>query len=661
MQIFYRIKKGFFATIYILLLVCGWYACASIGTPSGGDYDIESPKFVKGDPVPNTIQFEGNKISLLFNEYIVINNPSESVIITPPQKRAPKIQAIGKKISVELKDSLILNTTYTFDFTNGIADNNEQNALEGFTFAFSTGDVVDSLVISGRLLNAENLEPMPNIMVGIHSDLSDTAFTTLPFLRTSQTNELGRFWIRNVAPGTYRLFSLSDANRNFKFDQPDEMIAFYDSLIVPSFEPAVRMDTIWKDSLTVDSLVEVHYTRFTPDDVVLRLFKEDYEMQYLTKSERTSRYQIVLTFNAGVALPPVLHVIDEEESLDKWTLLEQSSDRKTWTYWISDSLLFQRDTLRLAIDYEMHDSIHNLAPVTDTLRFIYKEKEIPKKGKEKGKEKEAQPKPDFLGITFSSSGMMEVYDTLKFTFSEPVEAFDTHLIRILQKVDTLYEERNFPIVQDTLNPRVFYVDTLWWYGQEFQVRIDSASIFSIYGKTNDSIDVKLKVRAEEEYGHLYIEISGVEGPGVGQLLNGSDQVVRQAILQDGELIFEDLKPDKYYLRYIEDTNGNGRWDSGNFAENLQPENVYYYPTFLELKKYMELKQSWNVTSLPVEKQKPLQITKNKPKEKKPKREDPKQQNSNQRNNNQRNSNQRNNNQQNVNQQNSNQRNTMSRF
>ncbi|GHT75748.1 hypothetical protein AGMMS50262_11990 [Bacteroidia bacterium] len=615
------------AVVYLLLLVCGGYACASIGTPEGGDYDVEPPQFVGSNPPPNTTNFDKNKISLFFNEYIAIDNPSTSVIITPPQKRAPKIQAIGKKVSVELRDSLLPNTTYTFDFTNGIVDNNEQNALEGLTFAFSTGDVVDSLVISGRLLNAENLEPMPNIMVGIHSDLSDTAFTTLPFLRTSQTNELGKFWIRNVAPGAYRLFALNDANRDFKFDSPEEMIAFDDSLIIPSFEPAVRMDTIWKDSLTVDSLIEVHYTRFTPDNVILRLFKEDYATQYLTKSERTSPQQFVLTFNAGTQKPPAVYPLEEEENTEDWIITEQSPDRKIWTYWMKDSLLYQKDTLKMVVNYEMHDTLHHLVPITDTLRLVHKKTEVPKKGKEK----DAPPSRDFLKITVSPSGTMEVYDTLKFTFSEPVEALDTRLIHIRQKVDTLFEDRDFRMIQNSLNPRVFYVDTLWNYEQEYQITIDSASIFSIYGKENDSTGVNIKVKKEDDYRNLYVKISGITGAGFGQLLNENDQVVRQAILEDGELAFEDLKPDKYYLRYIEDTNGNGQWDTGNYAENRQPENVYYYPAFFEIKSFWADTESWDVTKLPLDKQKPLPITKNKPKEKKPKRENTNQQNVNQRN------------------------------
>jgi hypothetical protein len=599
-----------------------------MGTPSGGDYDIEAPKFVGSDPQPNTILFDKNKITLVFDEYLTIEKPTEKVIVTPPQKKSPVIKAIGKKITVELKDSLLPNTTYTFDFTNGIADNNEKNTIEGFTFAFSTGDVVDSLVISGLLLNAENLEPMPNIMVGIHSDLSDTAFTTLPFLRTSQTNELGRFWIRNIAPGTYHVFALNDMNRDFKFDQPGEAIAFDDSLIIPSFEPAVRMDTLWKDSLTVDTIKAVQYTRFTPDNVLLRLFKEDFEQQYFLKAERPAPEQFVLNFNSTIGLPPKVYLIDEEENTVDWYLSEQSPDRKTLTYWLTDSILYQKDTLMIEMDYLAHDTLSNLVQVTDTIKLIHKKKEAPKP--KKGKE--VEEKVELLDITVTPSGAIDVYDTLKITFSEPLLPFEPALIRFQQKVDTLWEPADFPLLQDTLNPRIYYLSQLWPYGKEYQVSIDSAALFSIYGKGNDSLKVNLKVRAEEEYGNLHIPVSGMEGPGFGQLLDASEKIIQQAPLEDGVLDFWDVKPGKYYLRYIEDKNENGRWDTGKYAEDRQPEAVYYYPGFFEIKKYMDWEQSWNVTELPVEKQKPLEITKNKPKEKQqPKRENKK--NENQRNSN----------------------------
>ncbi|GHT04706.1 hypothetical protein AGMMS49525_11340 [Bacteroidia bacterium] len=521
-----------YAVVYLLLICCGLYACASIASPDGGDYDYDPPKFVGSEPPLGATLTNKNKILLTFDEYIVLEKPNEKVIITPPQKKPPVIKAYGKHISVELKDSLILNTTYTIDFTDAISDNNEKNILEGFTYAFSTGDVIDSLVIAGCVLDAENLEPMPNIMVGIHANLSDTAFTTLPFLRTSQTNEAGRFWIRNVAPGTYHIFALSEQNRNFRYDQPGELIAFDDSLIVPSFEPAVRMDTIWRDSLTIETLKEVHYTRFTPDNIVLRLFKP----------------------------------INPNDT----TLLDD------------------------------------------------KPKKEPKKKAKEGKTDRAETDSiQWLQLNFQPpGGTLDVLDTLKITFSDTIQTPLPQAIQISQKVDTLWHKRDFPIVQDSLNPLRYYILHDWSYGTEYRVDIDSAAIVDIHGNFNKQAKTTFKTPAEEFYAHLYVPISGITGGGFGELVDLAGKIIRRTSVQKGELIFENLKPGKYYMRYIEDWNANGQWDTGDYAADLQPEPVYYFPVGIELKGYMEHTENWTVTALPIEQQKPAEIIQNKPKEKK---------------------------------------------
>ncbi|MDR1783105.1 MAG: Ig-like domain-containing protein [Dysgonamonadaceae bacterium] len=579
----------------------------------GGDYDIEPPKFKSSSPTPNSVLYSKNKIELQFDEYINILKPTEKVIITPPQQRQPQIKSVGKKITVELRDSLIPNTTYTFDFTNAIVDNNESNAIEGFSFAFSTGEILDSLSVSGLLLNAENLEPMPGIMVGLHSNLNDTAFTNEPFLRTTMTNDKGEFRIRNTAYGSYKVFALNDKNRNFRFDQKTEDIAFLDSIFVPSFEPAIRQDTLWIDSLTIDTIKEVHYNRFIPDDIVLLLFNENKkDAQYLSKTERPERSKIILHFNTDAGFPPEISIVNTDmNEIDDWFICESSADKKDITYWISDSLVYQRDTLWFETKYLKTDTLDNLIPAIDTIRLTWRDR--------KDDSADKQKKPEPLRIDFSKKASAEVYDTLRFTFSEPLLNYSRDKILIRQKVDTLWEARDLQVVMDTLNPRSYFIENKWNYGEEFRISIDSGALTGIYGKTVDSTDVRVKFAAEDTYGIIYIKIEGRDSLGLGQLLNNSDAVVRSAPLIGEYLNFEDLKPGKYYLRFIEDDNGNGIWDTGNYAEKRQPEKVYYYDNFLEVRAYQEIEQTWNIHSLPIERQKPLEITKNKPEQKKAKR------------------------------------------
>ena len=608
-----RLKEILFSTVIICFVFCGLYACASLGTPGGGAYDVTPPRYVSSTPEPNAIGYNGNKIEIVFDELINIEKASEKVIITPPQKQNPIIRAQGNKIKIELKDSLWPNTTYTIDFTNAITDNNEKNAIEGFSFAFSTGTTVDSLVISGYLLNAENLEPMPNILIGLHTNLNDSAFWTEPFRRTTKTNERGEFWIRNISPNTYRIFALNDLNRDYLFDQPGEAVAFCDSLIIPTFRHEIRMDTIWTDTLKmeVDTIFEIPFTHFLPDDVMLLLFQENFARQYMTRPERNESHKFVLPFNAPVSPLPKIELLDVDFA-ENWYIPEITSGGKSITYWITDSTVYQTDTLNLKVSYLKTDSLNLLSEATDTLTLFQRGKKTvvqpPKKGEE--------VKPVFLDVNISGNSTMDVSDTIKITFSEPLSNYDRNFIKIEEKVDTLWEIRDFPILADSLNPRAFRINRKWPYEREYRVSIDSAAFKSVYGKWNDKKQTGFKLKKEEDYGHLYVAIEGNgEIPGIGELLDGSDKVVRQVALKNGELIFPNLKPGKYYLRYIIDINGNGKWDTGNYKEKLQPEPVYYYPTFFEVSQNWEIESSWNIFETPIEKQKPLEITKNKPQQK----------------------------------------------
>ena len=189
-------------------------------------------------------------------------------MISPPQAQQPEIKPSGKKININLLDSLKPNTTYTIDYSDAIVDNNEGNPLGNFAFTFSTGDVIDTLEVSGTLLEASNLEPVKGMLVGLHSNLSDTAFTKLPFDRVARTDSRGHFVIRGIAPGEYRIFGLMDADQIFSFSQMGEALAFNDSLVIPRWEERMRQDTTWVDSLTIDTIVERKYTYYLPDNIV---------------------------------------------------------------------------------------------------------------------------------------------------------------------------------------------------------------------------------------------------------------------------------------------------------------------------------------------------------------------------------------------------------
>ena len=267
------------STLHILpiaVIILMIYACASTGTPDGGPYDETPPKFVRATPEPNAINNKRKKVSIEFDEFIKIENAAEKVIISPPQAEMPEVKASGKRVLVEFFDSLKANTTYTIDFGDAIVDNNEGNPMGNFSYAFSTGEIIDTMEVSGTVLNAQDLEPIKGIQVGLHKNLDDSAFVKIPFDRISRTDSRGRFSIKGIAPGKYRIYALKDGNQNYLFDSKTEIIAYNDSVIVPSMEAAVKNDTVWNsiDTLKIDTVLTVHYTHFMPDDIVLRAFKE---------------------------------------------------------------------------------------------------------------------------------------------------------------------------------------------------------------------------------------------------------------------------------------------------------------------------------------------------------------------------------------------------
>lgn len=603
--------RNSFRLLYGMLLLTVIYSCANIGSPNGGPYDETPPKFVSSTPVPNQINYTGKKIEILFDELIQIEKPSENVIITPPQMELPVIRSAGKKAVIELKDTLKPNTTYTIDFTNSISDNNEKNVFENFSFAFSTGDIIDTLEVSGVLLNAENLEPMPGITIGLHNNLEDSAFVKLPFVRTSRTNDKGQFTIRNITPGTYHIFALNDVNRDYKFDQPGEDIAFLDSVIVPSFELTTRQDTTWKDSLTIDTIRTVGYTRFFPDNIELRLFKEKFKRQYMVKPERPDEKYFTLRFNTKLDTVPVPVPINFTPEDSTWYFVQQTEGGTAVNYWLADSTVWKQDTLQVQVSYPKSDSLNILRPQTDTVQLVLRRRPAEKKKKKKKDE----PDPIvFLGMQVDAPSSMDLFDTISVTFNEPVLDINKEMFFLDQKIDTVWNTVDFDFFPDSTNSLNYFIRRPWKYGEEYRIEVDSAAIHSLYGKWNDFFTGEFKIKKEDEYGYLYLNINGVDTTAFVELLSSGDAPVRKAKVKDGGVLFMDLKPDKYYARIVIDTNGNGVWDTGNYIEKRQPEEVYYSPKMYEIMQNWQVEETWNVNSTPLAKQKPLEITKNKPKE-----------------------------------------------
>lgn len=620
--------RHFAYSAFMVLLV----ACASIGAPDGGPYDEEPPVLVKAAPVLNATNVKEAKISLEFDENIRLDNAFENVVVSPPQMQLPEIKSNLKKVTVELLDSLAPNTTYSIDFGNAIVDNNEGNPYENFAYVFSTGDQVDTLAVSGTVLNAENLEPIKGMVVGLHSCLDDSAFTKRPFERVSRTDSRGRFTIKGIAPGKYRVYALADANQNYLFDQKSEAIGYTSTIVEPYATPAVRPDTVWRDSITIDTIRYVNYTRFMPDDIVLRVFKEDFFTQYLLKYTRDPHNKIALFFAAPNEEMPLLEGLDFDFS-DAY-VLEKNARMDTLVYWLKDSMMYRNDTLALKLSYKATDADGNILDRQDTLYVsskrrwdtVLKQRQKKYDDEQKAFMREAKKSPDYdeenppvyvpktpvLPVRFTAGSTMDVNGNCKFVFDEPLLSVNPSAIRVMEKVDTLWKPIEHVFRQDTANIRTYDIFAEWRPEKSYRVEADSAAFKGIYGGVSAYFSRDMKFRSLDEYAVLYLNIAGAGNDGIVQLLNNGGNVVKEEKTDAGRCAFYFINPGTYYMRIIFDENGNGKWDTGDYEKGIQPERVSYYHHSLELRALFEYSQDdWDLNR-PLNEQKPLEITKQKP-------------------------------------------------
>ena len=613
----------------LLMLVIIGYSCASMGTPDGGPYDEMPPKFVGSTPRIYAVNAKNQKLELEFDEFIKLEKASEKVVVSPPQLDQPEIKVLGKKVVVELIDTLKDSTTYTIDFSDAIVDNNEGNPMGHFTYSFSTGSSIDTMEVSGTVLNAADLEPIKGIQVGLHKNLNDSAFTKLPFDRVSRTDSRGHFSIRGVAPGKYRIYALMDGNQNYQFDSKTEAIAFSDSIIIPSMMPATRQDTIWKDTLTIDTIKTIGYTRFMPDDIILRVFKEENTRQYFSRGQRDKENHFILKFSAKADTLPTLTGLNFDAT-DAF-IVEPNAGNDSICYWIKDSLVYQMDTLQLKMDYLYTDSLNQLVPKTDTIYLANKltraqkeklakkeaeEKEKERKKKERKGEKVGPEPTPFLNMKVDAPSTFDINKNIVLSFEEPVVRMDTSAIHVNVKVDTLWVKTPFLLVADSVVPRQYEILASWEPEKEYQLQIDSAAITGLYGLQTNKVEQTLKVKKLDEYGTLLLNLPGVEQTCIVELLDSSGKVLRQqAVTPEGTADFYYLAPNtKYYIRMFDDRNGNKVWDTGVFETGIQPEEVYYFPNVWEMKANFEFEETWDVHAVPIDKQKLDEIKKQKPEE-----------------------------------------------
>lgn len=657
--------------LYIFLTALILAGCASIGNPNGGFYDEEPPVLVKSNPSDGETNVKEQKLKLRFNENIKLDNLNDKIVISPPQQKAPVILSNAKTLTVELGDSLLPNTTYSLDFSDGIQDNNEGNVLEGLAMTFSTGEVIDSMKIAGVVLNAKDLEPVTGAYVGIYPDSMyqadpDSVFIKKPFTRAGKTDSNGRFSINGVAKGAYRIYAIMDGNTNYRYDMTSEDIAFLDSLIVPTMAPATIYDTVWNriDSAAIDTIIARDAILYSPGDVRLRLFNEGKVTRYLEDFSWKDSLKLKLTFAANMPQLPGIRLLEaindstfttvrDSATSDKssWLIPELNPTLDTLSYWIKDTLLLKKDTLLFELSYLFTDTSNIDVIRRDTIELFNpkpqikpgskeeqrlkeeaekakkkadKERQKKEKGKKRKKNTEETATNDslksktvFMKLSLKSKPKMDIGARPVIEASEPLDSLQTDMLHLECKIDSLWHPMKFRLEQDSLNLRIFTVhaDPHYSPGVEYRIIADSAAMHNIYGNPIDSTCLTFSELKPDEYAHLLFNITGTKGPAFVELLSEKDTPVQKAKVENGQAKFVHVNAGKYYARFIEDTNENGIFDTGSLIDNRQPEEVFYLPLMLELRTNWNFQQVWDVRKQPLETQKPKEVIQNKEKQK----------------------------------------------
>ncbi|MCM1436915.1 MAG: Ig-like domain-containing protein [Prevotella sp.] len=596
------------------------YSCASIGNPSGGPRDEDPPRFVKSNPAPGSTNVSTGVINIDFNELVNVKDAFSNVTVSPPSVRTPRVSSNGsRRVTVTFQDTLLANTTYTIDFGNAIEDVNESNPLEGFTYTFSTGPELDSLRISGMVFDAATLEPVKQVLVGVHSILADSTFMSLPFEKVAKTDEMGRFVVRGLKPGPYRVFALQDMNNDFKWDNPEESIAFYPEIVVPQTEQVTVADTIYDlKTMQIDTVVNRMRTRFLPNDLLLSLFNINFKQQYPVTTSRPDSTKINLVFNAKSPVTPSLIPINISPS-DDWYDLERSVTNDTLMFWLRDPEMIKADTLSFRLDYTKVLRNGDLEAAVDTITLVKPVVKKPKASKKKDK-KEGETdivKPELLSINVSAPSMMDIYAPVILETDQPLETFYSDAVHLEHLIDSVWStvpDFGGVTLLDSLQIRKYAVKHPWEYGEQYRLRIDSLGVQSIYGLSNGPINQSFTIKKESDYSILNFSITGLNDsiPAFIELLSSSDSPLRRAPVMNGNCTFKDVNPGTYYARLTIDSNGNGIFDTGNYDSQTQPEIVFYYPKKINLKKNWTIDQMWSLYDTAVDKQKPDAIRKNKP-------------------------------------------------
>lgn len=562
--------------IAILSVVLACAGCANRGIgPQGGPRDSIPPVPLHSEPENGSLEFRGNKIDVAFNEYLQLNNISQNLLMSPPQQHAPEVKARGKHLIVQFEDTLRENTTYTLDFGNAVCDFTERNPLANYTFAFSTGPVIDTLQLSGYVFDARNLNPAKGITVGVYSNLEDSAFTRLPFERIGRTDSVGAFRIGNMKEGIYRLYAVEDISRDYCLT-PGESLAYADEPVMPAYETDSAL-TLW-------------------------LFSQQQQRLYLLRTLREKQHKIQIYFSTSPDSLPQLRPLTD--SLNYY--ISYNNTRDTLTMWLTDSASILQDSIFIEARYRRTDSLYHLEWAMDTLRAVWRTPRLSAKAQQLMLKRHRNRK---IELKSNARSGFDIYDTLRISSATPLAEFIADSIRLYERVDTILKPLAFSMAPtDTLPMQLFLFASLK-PGKKYELHIDSAAMHDVYGAPNKEEKFTLQLKTPEDYSTLRVKLNPYLPNARIQLLNSKDEVVRELPSDPSGAFFKYLKPDAYYMRLYLDLDGDKRWTTGSWEEYRQPEPVYYFPEKIQTKPNWDFEEEWDYLAVPQTHAKPAALIK----------------------------------------------------
>lgn len=519
------------------MLLGALWSCAQRAALTGGEKDVLPPEIEATLPENQTLNFTSKEIVVEFNEFVRLSNLQNQLIVSPLMKETPEVMIKGKKMVVKLPDGLEPNTTYSLNFGDAIIDITENNPYPNYKYVFSTGDYIDSLSYSGKVLNAEDLTPKAAVFVMLYNQLEDSVPLKQKPNYLAKTNADGLFSITNIAAGTYKVFALDDINGNYLYDLPNEQVAFLNE--------AIQLDS-------------------NTSDAALYLFAKESEIQFVKKIENKQYGKLTVELNN-----PSTHVevFNEDDKPIVCSAKETSKNQLQHTFWLQNEVSTDQQTFIIKDKGKTID--------TANVEMIIKQ----------------DFKDTLLSISSNATALFDLNKTLEITTHQPLAVFEKEKIKLFE--DSVLVD--FQLKKDSLSALKLNVNYVFKENKSYKLLVEPVAFTSVYELKNDTLVASFKTKQEENYGNLKLVVTpGFIENYIVQLLQKNEVIQEFFEVGKQTVNISYLNPGEYKIKLIIDNNSNKKWNTGNYEQNLQPERVIFYQDNITIRENWDNEIKWNI-------------------------------------------------------------------